>query len=137
MKERYKKRIIWLFKFFYVKYGKVGEKLLLYAPGATLIKDIDSYTYPYIPENSPIFFGIKTNGSGFFTYNMQGDLLFSADYTSIITSISVDRYANTLISLLDGKSYLYSPKKEILFSADSSDNASKIKLVLVISATLA
>ncbi|HOV14519.1 MAG TPA: hypothetical protein PK771_09570 [Spirochaetota bacterium] len=113
-------------KHFYVTYKKVGEKISLFNPFGKLIKEIPSFTYPYVTYDSPVFYGVKTNGSGFFTYNIQGDLLYSVDYTSVITSISTDKYANTLISLLDGKTFLYSPKQEVLFSTDSSDNNSKI-----------
>lgn len=113
-------------KFFYVTYKKVGDTLSLYSPLGVKIKDIQSFAYPYVPNDNPVFYAVKTNGSGFFSYNIQGDLLNAVDYTSIISSISTDKYANTLVSLLDGETFLYSPKSEVLFTTDSGDNDSKI-----------
>ena len=51
---------------------------------------------------------------------------FLVDYTSIITSISVDRYAAPYLSF--GWQVVSLPLKKNFIFADSSDNASKIKL---------
>ncbi|HPO49093.1 MAG TPA: hypothetical protein PLO89_02110 [Spirochaetota bacterium] len=113
---------------FYITYEKVGESISLFNCLGEKIKDIPTFAYPYIPNDNPIFFAIKTNGSGLLAFNFQGEFLYSLDYTSIITSISTDKYSNALVSLLDGRTFLYSPKQEVLFTTDSIDNNSKITM---------
>jgi hypothetical protein len=104
----------------------MGDTISLFDQKGSKIKDIKTFGYPYISGDFPVFYVLKTNGTGFSSYSMKGDeLIKSVDYTSLITSISTDKNGNTLVSNLDGKTFLYSPNGDLLFDTDSSSNKSK------------
>jgi len=104
-----------------------GDKINLFSQNGALLKEIPTYGYPYIAGDFPIFYVLKTNGTGFSSYSIRGDeLIKNIDYTSIITSITTDKTGNSLVSNLDGKTFLYSPTGEVLFSTDSDSLESKI-----------
>ena len=113
--------------FGYIFYDKFGDKINLFSQNGALLKEIPTYGYPYIAGDFPIFYVLKTNGTGFSSYSIRGDeLIKNIDYTSIITSITTDKTGNSLVSNLDGKTFLYSPTGEVLFSTDSDSLESKI-----------
>jgi len=115
--------------FGYVTYKKIGDTVILFASNGDKIKEIKNYGYPYFPGEYPYFYIIKTNGFGFSAFNFNGDeIIKNNNYTSMITSINYDKNGNTLVSNLDGKTYLYNLKGEILFSTDSEGNDSKIMI---------
>ncbi len=112
----------------FIVYKKYGNLLNLYSPTGNKIKEIESFGYPYFSKEFPIFYTIKTNATGFSVYSINGDkLLDEINYNSIITSISTDKFLNTLVSTVEGKTDLYSIKKELLFSTESKE--SKINFV--------
>lgn len=107
----------------FIVYKKYGNNFSLYTPEGKKIKDIGSFAYPYFSGENPIFYTIKTNGTGFSIYSINGEKIVNEiNYNSIITSISTDRFLNTLVSTLDGKTYLYSIQGELLIVTDSSDS---------------
>lgn len=113
--------------FGYITYNKYGNFITLYSNSGKKLKDVGTLAYPYISSELPMFYAIKTNGSGFSMWTMNGDKLFGEiNYSSTITSISTDKLGNTLASNLDGKTYLYSPKGEAVYTLNSS--GSKINL---------
>jgi hypothetical protein len=113
--------------FGYVTYNKVGDTISFYINNGSKVKDVKNFGYPYIPADLPFVYILKTNGQGFTQYSISGDeLLKNINFSALISSISVDKNGNTLVSNLDGKTFLYSPKGEVLFSTDSEGNDSKI-----------
>jgi len=115
-------------KLAFIVYKKYGNYFSLYTPDGVKIKDIGSFSYPYFSGEYPLFYCIKTNGSGFDLYSINGDKIVNEiNYNSMITSISTDRFLNTLVSTIDARTYLYSIQGKLLFQTDSSD--SKINFV--------
>jgi hypothetical protein len=113
--------------FGYVTYKKVSDTLSVFSNNRNKIKELKKFGYPYFSGDFPVFYVLKTNGTGFSLYTIQGEeLIKEINYTSLITSISTDKNSNTLISNIDGKTFLYSPKGEVLFNTDSDGNDSKI-----------
>jgi len=113
-------------KYFYAMYDKVGNKISLFLPNGAKIKDIQTPSYPYIIDDIQKVYFIKTNGSGFSTYNIEGEKMFSdVDYSSFITSITADYLGYTLVSNMDGKSFLYTEDGEVMFENRIDSNSSK------------
>ncbi|OQB67489.1 MAG: hypothetical protein BWX91_01746 [Spirochaetes bacterium ADurb.Bin133] len=105
----------------YITYSKYGNFISLFSNTGKKLKDVGTLAYPYISSELPMFYAIKTNGSGFSMWTMNGDKLFGEiNYSSIVTSISTDKLGNTLASNLDGKTYLYSPKGKTVYTLNSS-----------------
>lgn len=105
----------------YITYNKYGNFISLFSNSGKKLKDVGTLAYPYMSSEAPMFYAIKTNGSGFSMWSMNGDKLFGEiNYSSVITSISTDKQGNTLASNLDGKTYLYSPKGEAIYTLNSS-----------------
>ena len=95
-------------QFGYVTFSKVGNKIDFYSPGGKKYSTIENFGYPYLLENYPYVFILKTNGCGFSQYNITGELIKdNISFNSMITSISSDKESNTLISTVDGKVYYY------------------------------
>ena len=109
--------------YFYLTYNKIGESINVFSPDGKEISKIRITGYPYISGDFPFFYVLKTNGSGFSTFSMTGDVLLdNIKYTSMISSISTDKYLNTLISTIDGKSYLYSSDGDLLHTIVEKDS---------------
>jgi hypothetical protein len=113
----------------YVLYNKMGDTINLFNPEGNKVLDIKNFGYPYMTGDFPFFYVIKTNGTGFFCYSMKGEEVFKpVDYTSIITSVNSDKNGDTLVSNLDGETFLYSSKGDVLFNSDTIGSDSKIKI---------
>jgi|GEM_PF-1248679 len=118
---------------FYIIYKKVGDKVEIYSPKGQLISTINTFGYPYIINERPIFAIIKTNGMGFSLYNINGNILIGEkNFTSIISSISTDENNNVLVSTIDGKTYFYSNKGELVFENYCEDT----KIIITKSSTV-
>lgn len=103
-------------KYYYLIYEKVGESVQIFTPLGEKISEISTYGYPYITGDFPLFYVLKTNGLGFTMYSMKGEpMIKDVSYTSLISSINTDNEYNTLVSTIDGKSYLYDSKGEMGF----------------------
>ena len=113
-------------KYFYATYEKVGNNISLFLPNGVKIKDIETPCYPYIIDDIQKVYFIKTNGTGFIVYNIEGEKMFSdVDYSSFITSISGDYIGYTLVSNMDGISYLYTNEGEVIFENRIDSDHSK------------
>ncbi len=117
------KQFIQANRFFYLIYKKVGDSIEIFSPTGEKISDIYSVGYPYVSGDFHFFYIIKTNGMGFSLCTMKGEYLIDEiNFTSMISSISTDKYINTLVSTIDGKTYLYSMKGERLFQTKFDDS---------------
>jgi len=106
-------------KYFYLTYEKVGESVEVFTPLGEKISEISTYGYPYITGDFPLFYVLKTNGFGFTLFSMKGEpMINDISYTSLITSINTDNEYNTLVSTLDGATYMYDSKGEEKFKSE-------------------
>jgi hypothetical protein len=113
--------------FFFLKYKKTGDSIEIFTPDGAVSGKVNSFGYPYISGNLPVFYVLKTNGMGFGLYSDRGEpVIKEANLTSMITSISTDKYINTLVSTVDGKTLLYSSKGEIL--SEFVSHGSRLKI---------
>lgn len=102
---------------FYLIYDKSKNLIELFSPKGELISTLVANGYPYIYNNLPIFFIIKNDNRGISLFTNKGEKLFdNVTFTSIITSISLDKNINTLVSTMDGNTYLFSTKGELVFN---------------------
>lgn len=110
-------------KYLYVIYNKEGNSIDVFSPKNEFMTNIKTYGYPYIIENLPLVIVINLNGLGFSIYSINGTLLVKEiNFPSIITSISMDKSYNILVSTLDGESIMYSSNGKQLFETTSSDS---------------
>lgn len=110
-------------KYFYLVYKKVGDTIDVFSTRGELISSIKNFGYPYIPEELPIFYVLESNGMGISLYTREGMTLFEGlTFSSLITSVSTDRKINSLISTLDGMTYLYNVDGELVLAKDSDQS---------------
>jgi hypothetical protein len=120
-KRTYNGDIIDANKYFFIIYGKVGNTIGLFSKNGEKIKDIPSYGYPYISGDFPVFYIIATNGMSISAYSSKGELLFDEiNFPSMISCVSTDNDLNTLISITDGETNMYSVNGTNLFTCRSS-----------------
>ncbi|MCG8569869.1 MAG: hypothetical protein MJB14_06990 [Spirochaetes bacterium] len=109
----------------YCLFDKVGETITFFSPLEEKICQISNPGYPFLLKEIPYIYVTKTNGMGFALYNLSGKMIYQQEFNSVITSLSADKDVNTLVSTLDGKSYLININGEITFSIE---NHSQIKM---------
>lgn len=111
----------------YVSFDKVGSELSFFSPLGALYRKVANFGYPYMLENSPYVYVIKTNGAGLSMYHINGSAYYeNIQFNSLITSIAVDENRNSLVSTVDGKSYLLTPEGEFESTFENGD--SRIKM---------
>lgn len=112
---------------FFVEFNKENSNISIYSNKGVLIKTIQEKALVYIPKDLPIFFLIKSNGKVLSILTMNGDyLLKDITVDSLITSISIDKNFNTLISTIDGNTILIDKIGKILFK--TKNNKSKFSI---------
>ncbi len=113
-------------RYIYSTYDKVGNVVSLFLANGLKIKDVQTPSYPYIIEDVERFYFLKTNGTGFFAYNIEGEKMFpEVDYSSFITSMAASEYfTDTLVSNMDGATYLYTESGEVMFENRINQNDS-------------
>ncbi len=100
----------------YLKYEKTGKIIYGFSQSDVILFELQSSGYPYITDDSPFFYVIKSNGMGITYYNFKGHQMFpSKDYTSIITGVSTDINRNTFVTTFSGEAYLYDIKGNVIF----------------------
>ena len=110
----------------FVTYQDGGNYITLYNGLGVKIKDIGTVARPYISDDLPFFYTIDSNGYGFALYTMNGDKMYKEiSQNSMITSISLDKYGNSLVSNMDGDTVLYSATGEIIFNVNSAYSSIK------------
>jgi len=108
---------------FFTEYGKTGNYIDIYSNNGYLLKKIESYGYPFIPDESSNFFVIKSNSMGYSLLSISGDYIVKEkNFTSLITSLNIDKSLNTLASTIDGKSYLIDRKGKTIFETENRDS---------------
>lgn len=117
----------------FVLYDKFGFVVEVYSNDGSKRLDIKSPCYPYIPENYPVIYLIKTNGMGFSSYLMSGDILVKDFSTNaLITSVSIDKNFNTAVSLSDGRSLLLDREGDILIDVENDLSAISVSKSAVV-----
>jgi hypothetical protein len=107
---------------FFLIFSKTGDKIDIYNTKGEKTAEVNTYGYPYISSELPVFYVLKTNGMGFSLYSAKGEkLIKEINFTSMITSISTDKFISSLVSTVDGKTFLYSSKGENLDEKSSAD----------------
>ncbi len=110
-------------KFFYIEYNINKNIVNVFSPSGQFISTINSTGYPYILNDIPVIFIVDLYGLNFKVFGMQGNILTQQiNFTSLITSIHADKNYNLLVSTLEGKTYLFNIKRELLFDFKSKDS---------------
>lgn len=106
---------------FFIEYEKTGNYLDIYSNNGFLLKKIESFGYPYIPDELSYFFILKSNAAGFSLLSIDGEYIIKEkNFNSIITSLNINKSLNTLVSTIDGKSYLIGKQGETVFTAENN-----------------
>lgn len=109
---------------FYIIYNKTESSIKLFTPTGDKVSEIKINGYPYIYNNLPVFYIINNNNRGFSLYSDKCKKIFGdINFTSLITSISMDKNLDTLVSTIDGRTFLYTSKGEKIFDEKFNGNS--------------
>jgi hypothetical protein len=100
----------------FILYGKKQSSQVFYNTRGVQVAENKQRAYPFIDNSMPVVYMVKTNGSGYTPWSMQGEQLYNTvTFTSVITAISSDLVSNTLVSTLAGKTKLLDREGTSLF----------------------
>ncbi len=112
--------------FFYLIFNDLEKNIKVFSPNGNKISEIFTNGYPYIYNNSSVFYILNNDNKSFSLYSDKCEKFFDdINFTSMITSISMDKNFNTLVSTIDGKTFLFTSKGEKIFDK-KFDGKSKI-----------
>lgn len=95
----------------YVLFEKNGENLFFFSPGGDLLGTAYDKGYPYMNEHYPYVHVLSPDGKGFSLFTLSGSRLYpKRQLNSLITAISIDKDAQTVVSTIDANTLLINPE---------------------------